>query len=206
MPDEDDQTSDDQQETGAPTKETLDAEALARQAANKKAANVRAAAERDKLKLQLAELKAELQKFKPEDEVNPKAIAEAAKAEVRAEILKDRALDKIEVLAAKAFANPALAAKLLASDVDSFVNDGKVDTEAINDALKDLLEAEPYLAAAPAKRFQGTADQGTRGNGKANDLDAQIAAAAAKGDVMAQIRLQNQKILPLVQRMQGIQP
>lgn len=192
-------------ETGQPAEDAL-AEAGRKAIAAERAKAKSESQKRRLAETELAALKASLEKKAESAEtVDPKAIAETAKAEVRAEILKDRALDKVEVLAAKTFANPALAAKLLASDVDSFVDDGKVDVEAINDALKALLEAEPYLAAAPAKRFQGSADQGPR-NSKPNDIDAQIAAAAAKGDVMAQIRLQNAKLIPQIQRMQGVKP
>lgn len=38
--------------------------------------------------------------------------------------------------------------------------DGEVDPEEIEEAIEDLLKAKPYLAAATAKRFQGTGDGG----------------------------------------------
>jgi hypothetical protein len=155
------------------------------------------AAKRRKVEQELAALKA-AQAAKPagtDEAVDPKAIAEAARAEARAELLKDRAEDKIELLAAKSFANPEIARRLLASDVDQFVADGKVDTDAIKDALADLLETNPYLAATPAKRFNGTADQGPRGTGKAPDLDHLITQAQKAGDIREQIRLQNLKLV-----------
>lgn len=187
------------------TEGTDDADGVAKRLANAQSAAKRAARDRDRLKAELAAVKAELEKnAKPNETVDPEAIAKATEAKVRAEIMRDRALDKVEVLAAKSFANPSLAAKLLSSDVDNFVVDGKVDVDAIREALAELLEAEPYLAAAPEKRFRGTADQGNRG-GKEKTLDDQIREAAAKGDVMAQIRLQNQKMLPQIKRMQGLQ-
>lgn len=43
-------------------------------------------------------------------------------------------------------------------------DDGEVDEAAVKDAIEDLLERKPYLAAeaqSKAQRFQGTADQGT---------------------------------------------
>ena len=38
--------------------------------------------------------------------------------------------------------------------------DGEIDTEEIEDAIDDLLKNKPYLAAATAKRFQGSGDGG----------------------------------------------
>lgn len=160
---------------------------------------------RRELEAELAALRAATAKKADADEtVDPKAIAEAARAEARAEVLKDRALDKIEVLAAKTFANPDLARRLLQSDVDQFISDGKVDAEAIKDALAEYLEANPGLAIVPPKRFAaGGADQGPRGKGTAPDLDSQIAAAVKAGDIREQLRLQNLKLIPHAMRMWG---
>jgi hypothetical protein len=133
----------------------------------------------------------------PEGEApDPAAIREAALAEARAEVLTERALDKVEVLAAKTFANPALARKLLAGEAADFVDGGKVDTEAIAEALEALLKAEPYLAGGTGKRFGSSGDHGPRGS-QPKDLAAQIADAQARGDVKAVIRLQNQKFANL---------
>jgi hypothetical protein len=38
--------------------------------------------------------------------------------------------------------------------------DGEIDSEEIEDAIDDLLKSKPYLAAATAKRFQGSGDGG----------------------------------------------
>jgi len=192
------ETGDATGDTGEGTGEGTESTALK----NAQAAAKRAARDRDKLKAELAAMRATMDKATAPDEekLDAKAIADAARAEARAEVLKDRAADKIEVLAAKKFANPELAKRLLAADVGEYISDGKVDTEAIQDALDDLLEANPYLATQPEKRFKGTADQGVR-TGKEPTLDAQIAAAVKAGDVALQIRLQNQKMLPHIQRM-----
>jgi len=94
---------------------------------------------------------------------------EQAKKEAQQEALKERVLDKIEAKAAKEFADPADAVAMLmrVRSVDDFIDDGKVDAEAIQDALKDLLENKPYLGAAAAQggkspRFQGSADAGAK--------------------------------------------
>ncbi len=49
--------------------------------------------------------------------------------------------------------------------VDDFIDDGKVDVDAIQDALTELLEKKPYLGAAAQggkNRFQGSAEGGAK--------------------------------------------
>lgn len=91
---------------------------------------------------------------------------EQAKKEAQRETLKERVLDKIEVKA-KDFADPvdAVAMLMREHEADDFIDDGKVDVGAIQDALKDLLEKKPYLAAAAQggkQRFQGSAEGGAK--------------------------------------------
>ena len=47
-------------------------------------------------------------------------------------------------------------------DLDQFEvdDDGQVDEDEVADAIENLLKERPYLAAATAKRFQGTGDGG----------------------------------------------
>lgn len=119
--------------------------------------------ERDARKALADELaKLKTQQVKAEDQPDPERIREQAKAEALAEVLRDRALDKVEAKAAKLFADPEDARALLASRVDEFVDDGKVDVEAIEEALADLLSKKPHLAAQGGRRFQGSADSGPR--------------------------------------------
>jgi len=88
--------------------------------------------------------------------------AEALK-QARAETLRDRALDRLEARAARKFNDSADARAHLASHVEEFIDGDKVDSAAIDEALTELLEAKPYLAAGGAKpRFEGTADNGAR--------------------------------------------
>jgi hypothetical protein len=42
-------------------------------------------------------------------------------------------------------------------------DDGDVDSDALNEAIADLLERKPHLAAVKPSRFDGTADQGAKG-------------------------------------------
>lgn len=117
---------------------------------------------------------AELEKPAKGEQPDPEKLRAEAKAEARAEAMKDRVLDKIEAKAAKLFADPEDAVALLGRRVDEFVDDGKLDVEAIQDALDELLKKKPHLAAAAqgtAKRFSGTGDGGARnGSGQPAQL------------------------------------
>jgi hypothetical protein len=134
--------------------------------------------ERDERKALAARI-AELEKGKPAgDDQQPTAekLREEARAEARAEALKDRALDKIEARAAKLFADPEDAAAFLSRRVDDFIDGGKLDVDAIDEALAELLQKKPHLAAqgGTGKRFSGTADGGTRnGSGRPAQLTEQ---------------------------------
>jgi hypothetical protein len=153
-PDDDGQGDGDTDQLGDAGKKALDA----------MKAKWRAA--RDELK----NLKAQQDASKKTDDQDPDAIREQARAEARAETLRDRALDKVETRAAKLFADPEDARALLASRVDDFVDDGQIDVDAITEALTDLLKKKPHLAAATAKRFQGGADGGARKGSKPDQL------------------------------------
>lgn len=105
---------------------------------------------------------------KTDDQTDPAELRKQLQAEARGEVLRDRAMDKIETHAARLFADPEDARALLASRVEDFVDDGQIDVDAINEALADLLKRKPHLAAATAPRFQGGADGGARkGSGPA---------------------------------------
>jgi hypothetical protein len=95
-----------------------------------------------------------------------KAIAAArreAEETVRAEVRRERVLDRIEVLAAKDFADAEDARLRLGSRADEFVGkDGQVDADAVRSALEQLLKDKPHLAAKGDGRPRGDADQGPR--------------------------------------------
>lgn len=150
--------------------------------------------ERDERKALAAQL-ATLQKPRDEakaDDPDVDKIRERAKAEARAEVLRDRAMDRVEAKAAKLFADPEDARALLERHVENFVDGDKVDTDAIEEALADLLKKKPHLAAATARRFEGSADGGARKGSKPDQLTrahlqkmtpAQIVEAQAKGQL-----------------------
>lgn len=92
---------------------------------------------------------------------------EQAKKEAAQEALQERVHDKIELKAAKQFADPedAVAMLLRTNKIEDFIDGGKVDVDAIQDALTELLEKKPYLAAAAQggkQRFQGSAEGGAK--------------------------------------------
>lgn len=99
-----------------------------------------------------------------DDKIDPDAIREQARAEARAEAAKERVVDKIEAKASRKFADAedAVAILLRTHDPDDFLDDGKVDVEAIQEALDELLEKKPHLAVQDGKRFKGDPDGGTR--------------------------------------------
>jgi hypothetical protein len=107
---------------------------------------------------------------KAEDAPDADAIRREVEASVKAELgaqqARERVLDKIEVKAARSFTDPADAPLMLLREhkIEDFLDDdGKPDLEAIQDALKELLEKKPYLAAAQGgKRFQGNGDGGAK--------------------------------------------
>jgi hypothetical protein len=109
-------------------------------------------------------------KSTPKGDGEPDAdkIREEAKAEAAREALNGRVEDKIEAKAS-AFADPedVVAILLKGRDIEDFIDDGKVDVDAIVDALKELGEKKPHLLAKGGKRFQGDADQGARKGSKA---------------------------------------
>lgn len=117
---------------------------------------------------------ADLEKGKPagdgnDSQADAEKLREQIRAEARAETLRERVLDKIEAKAAKLFADPEDAVALLGRRVDDFIDDGKLDADAIGEAITELLKKKPHLAAAQSggKRFNGSADGGARkGSGK----------------------------------------
>jgi hypothetical protein len=100
---------------------------------------------------------------------DPEEIRKQVEAEFTERYAREQVLAKIETKAARQFADPGDAVALVMRDHkhDDFLDDGKPDVEAIQEALTELLEQKPYLAATPAQggkpnRFQGSADGGAK--------------------------------------------
>ncbi|WP_046507110.1 hypothetical protein [Streptomyces odonnellii] len=90
---------------------------------------------------------AEAARRKAEADATAKANGRILKAEIRA--------------AAKGrLADPKDALTFLDLEQFEVGEDGEIDPEEIEEAITDLLKDKPYLAAATAKRFQGTGDGG----------------------------------------------
>jgi hypothetical protein len=161
----------------------------------------RARAERERRKAvekELADLKAAATKTPKDGEKDVpdvEAIRAEAQQQARTEALRERALDRLEARAARQFANPEDARAFLAGRVEDFIDGGQLDTEAIDEALEDLLKQRPYLGSEQAemrqRRFKDTGDGGARpgqsrrGQLTAEDLDrmsdAQINKAREEG-------------------------
>jgi hypothetical protein len=67
---------------------------------------------------------------------------------------------EVRAAAAGKLADPKDALTFLDLDQFEVDEDGQVDEDEIADAIDDLVKNKPYLAAATAKRFQGTGDGG----------------------------------------------
>lgn len=131
----------------------------------------RAKADREaarKLRSEAANLRKRLKELEAERDAATKSevekAREAGKAEARAEVLKDRALDRVETRAAKTFADPEDARLQLAPKVEELIGDGEIDNDAIDKALAELLKRKPHLGV-DQRRFKGSADGGARDGG-----------------------------------------
>lgn len=82
--------------------------------------------------------------------------AQAATAAASARILRA----EIRAAAKGRLADPKDALTFLDLDQFEVGDDGEIDADEIEDAIDDLIKSKPYLAAATAKRFQGTGDGG----------------------------------------------
>ena len=131
---------------------------------------------------------------KEQDTPDPDELRKQLRAEAQAEVLRERALDKAEVMAASAgFAKPEDARLFLAGDAAEYISDGQLDTDAIKDAVTDLAKARPYLLAGKTPRFTTAGDHGPRG-GLEKSIDQQIAEARAAGNMGAAIALEMTKL------------
>lgn len=118
----------------------------------------------DDLKTKASELDKLREASQSETEKAVNAARKEAEESVRAEVRRERVLDRVEVLAAKEFADAEDARLRLEKRADEFVGkDGQIDAAAITAALAQLLKDKPHLAAKGDGRPRGNADQGPRG-------------------------------------------
>lgn len=99
---------------------------------------------------------------------------EQARTEERAKAQARIVRSEVRAAAAGRFADPADAALYLANDLEDLVgDDGEPDDDAITEALDELLERKPHLAAAKSsgRKSGGDSDQGARAGRKASVAD-----------------------------------
>lgn len=123
---------------------------------------------------------AEFDKLKAASASDLEKAVEAGKAEVRSQMLADRVADKVEVAVAGRFIDDeAAAALLLRQGTDGFIDDGKVDADAIKKSVTALLKDRPHMAKNGDGTARGDVDQGRRGAGKNEPTDLESAIAQA---------------------------
>jgi hypothetical protein len=176
MADDDDTTTADDVTDGTGTDDTAggdsgqDGDGLgdAGRAALKKERDARKAADR-----QLRDLRKEFDDFKAAQQAQKDGDDAAAAAEQARRDAETAALAKanarilaaeVRAAAAGKLADPADAARYLDMSEFEVGDDGTVDSDAISEAISDLIKRKPYLAAK-ATGFQGTGDGGARANG-----------------------------------------
>jgi hypothetical protein len=121
------------------------------------------------------------------------ALRKQIRDESRAEVLRERTLDKIEAKAAGRFRDPEDALLRLGRNVDEFIDGDKIDLAAIEDALVELLDKRPDFGVTQGepKRFKGTADggaKGTAGKPQLTEADVKKLSAAGKHDEINKAR------------------
>jgi hypothetical protein len=102
-------------------------------------------------------------KDKPADEI----ALDAARAEARTEA-NTKANERIlradlRAAATGKLADPTDAALYLNLSEFTVSDDGDTDSDALTEAITDLIERKPHLAAQKQSRFDGAADQGAKG-------------------------------------------
>jgi hypothetical protein len=153
----DETTTDDTEGTealGDAGKKALDAMKADRNAARKEAREARRL---------LEDLQAQATRKDDSDKPDLDAIRAEIGREAQTKANERILRSEVKAAAAGKLADPADAYKFLDLTQFEVDADGNVDETEVADAIDDLIKSKPYLAAAQGgKRFQGTADGGTR--------------------------------------------
>ena len=128
-------------------------------------------AERNDARKQAREVREELERLRSEaalkDKPAEEQALEAARAEARVEAAgkaNERILrSELRASATGKLADPSDAALYINLTDFEVGDDGEVDSDALSDAITELLTRKPHLAAGKPNRFDGDADQGARG-------------------------------------------
>lgn len=190
----DQQQTDDGQDTqqlGDAGKQALDRMKAERNAARKQLREFTA------LGLSVDDIRA-LQQAKPADDApDPDKIRREAAAEAQAKANARIVRAEVKAAAAGKLADPADAHRFLDLSQFEVDDDGNVDSSEISDAIDDLLQSKPYLAAQQGqRRFQGSADAGARRD-KPLTLNDRIVEAEKAGDHRAVARLKARQTLAI---------
>lgn len=137
-------------------------------------------------------------KDKPAEEVAlDNARREATEAATNAANVK-LAKSALKLAAKGVLADPADALAFIDSSSFDVDDNGDVDSDALNEAIKDLLARKPHLAAAPANRFKGSSDSGANRQPQPTATAQELATAAlASGDVRGSIAYKLSQLNPL---------
>lgn len=169
------------EDPNAALKKALVAERAARKAAD---------AEATRLKAEIAA------KDKSAEEIELDRAREQARAEVTAKANERVLKAELRAQATGKLADPADALAFIDLTQFEVDDDGRVDGDALTEAITDLLKRKPHLAVPTgASRPTGSGDGGAGAPPKpTQSLDEQILAAQAAGNVRLAISLQNQKL------------
>ncbi|MGW7598123.1 hypothetical protein [Streptomyces antimycoticus] len=141
-------------------------------------------AERDKRR-ELEQQLAERDKLAEGETPDPEAIVRQAEQAAMAKANERIVRAEVKAAAAGKLADPADAYKFLDLSQFEVDADGALDADEVAEALDDLIQRKPYLAAqgGTTKRFQGTADSGARkGTGRPAQLtEADVKRLSAEG-------------------------
>ena len=135
------------------------------------------------------------------DEQDPEVIREQIRREIRQEADREIIAARVEASAAKYLHNPADAVAFI--DLTEFhLENGKVDADEIQAAIKDLIAERPYLAINNSTPQRGAkrvpevpADPANKPSTPVSHAE-RIRAAQAAGDIQAVISLQNDLLTP----------
>jgi len=146
---------------GDPGKKALDLMKAQRNAAAKEARDAKAELERFR---QAAALK-----DKPAEEQALEAARQEARQEANQRANERILRSELRASATGKLADPSDAALYINLSDFEVSDDGEIDADALRDAIDDLLTRKPHLAAN-ARRFDGNADQGPRGERRPTQL------------------------------------
>jgi hypothetical protein len=174
-------------------------QALDRMKAEKKAAQDEARTAKEQAKSNadaLAALQAKIDGKEAEHaaELKSREVETAALAKANERILKA----EVRAAAAGKLTDPADALQFLDLSKLEVGSDGEVDSTAVAAAIDKLITDKPYLAAQ-GKRFQGSADGGTR-NESTKTIDDQIEAARKAGNHILAIALKQKRSAELASK------